>query len=55
VLHSRALEPARSFVFDVADLTAGSAQSLGLKAGDTDAVSDHRPVVVDFALRPEAR
>lgn len=55
VLHSRALEPVRSFVFEVADLTAASAQSLGLEAGDTDAVSDHRPVVVDFALRRQGR
>jgi hypothetical protein len=55
VLHSGALEPVRSFVFEVADLTAAAAQSPGLEAGDTDAVSDHRPVVVDFALRPEAR
>jgi hypothetical protein len=51
VLHSSTLEPVRAFVFDVSDITAAAAQSLGLDAGDSDAVSDHRPVIVDFAVR----
>jgi endonuclease/exonuclease/phosphatase (EEP) superfamily protein YafD len=51
VLHSQTLEPVRAFVFDASDVTAAAAQSLGIEAADSDAVSDHRPVIVDFAVR----
>lgn len=46
-----ALRALNAFPFDAADLRTDAAASLGLQPTDAAGVSDHRPVIVDFAPR----
>ncbi|MDX1396085.1 MAG: endonuclease/exonuclease/phosphatase family protein [Gemmatimonadota bacterium] len=53
VLHTAgALRVRRAFVFEARDVEAGRRRSLGLREDDSDRASDHRPIVVDFAVVP---
>ncbi len=51
MLHSRALRVVQALVFDAETLSEEQRQSLGLDAGMFRSMSEHRPVVVDFAWR----
>ena len=46
------LEPLGAFVFETDDLLPAALESLGLTAVDSDDASDHRPLVIDFTVRP---
>ncbi len=51
LLHSRELIPLQALVFDAETMSADQRASLGLGADHFRALSEHRPVVVDFAWR----
>ena len=53
VLHTAgALQVRRAFVFEARDVGAARRRLLGLREDDSDRASDHRPIVVDFAMVP---
>lgn len=51
MLHSRELSVRQALVFDSETMPASERQRLGLDAGAFKALSEHRPVVVDFSWR----
>jgi hypothetical protein len=51
MLHSRALRVLQALVFDAETMSESQRQSLGLGAGMFRTMSEHRPIVVDFAWR----
>lgn len=51
MLHSRELVVRQAIVFDPETMPANERERLGLDAGDFKPLSEHRPVVVDFAWR----
>ena len=55
VLHSGALVPLQTQVFDSEDLDASTQAALGIAPGLSQSLSAHRPVVVDFGWRDGGR
>ena len=51
ILHSRELSVRQTLVFDPETMSTSERERLDLKASAFKPLSEHRPVVVDFACR----